>query len=96
MKKLITLLALVIVFASCSKEENVIDPYWFNIEVVQGEVSLTYDKDGEVFTQYVEAGYKPVFNPDKYPNAIKVNCIDECVYVVNGDTFKINHNFVKP
>lgn len=96
MKILLISIALAAIFASCSKEEVIADPYWFNIEVAQGEVQIHYDQDNELHVQIIEAGYKPVFNPDKYPEAVKVNCRKECVYIVNGKTFDNNESFVKP
>lgn len=92
MKKLITLIALIAIFTSCKKEE-LPNPYWFNMQVIEGTVSIRYDQEDQLFQQMIHEGFKPVFNPDHYPQAIDVICVEECVYTVNGETYERDHQF---
>ena len=84
----------------CDKNDEVFNPQWFNIDVISCAVNITYAMEEGLgtFKLDLKPGEKPVFNLDKMPQTIKVNCSQECsqgcVYVVNGVTYYENKLFV--
>lgn len=74
------------ILVGCRKEETetVKSKQWFNIEVLDGRLRIEYTAGGYETVDFLEVGQKPVFNVDRMPREIKIECTGFCTFKAKG------------
>lgn len=76
-------------FASCERNQLVIPKVKIpKINMITGEAYLMYD----VFKIKIDPETKAGFNAERIPLRIRIECIDECSFTVNGRFYNKSAN----